>query len=162
MILAAVIALMPAESSPSTVTLEQWEGCAKSTVSTCGLPSGTDEWKSCLEAADPMGMEDWDMCEFVSFPDCFQDSQSDDVQTSLRLCGAQRVVAARSIALRWTSEVSARGAEAEAAQMMSYWAQAEQFANADALADPLTASAKRVGAMVSGLKAMAFFRNASN
>lgn len=109
-----------------------------------------------------MGMEDWDMCEFVSFPGCFQDSQSDDVQTSLRLCGAQRVVAARSIALRWTSEVSARGAEAEAAQMRSYWAQAEQFANADALADPLTASAKRVGAMVSGLKAMAFFRNASN
>ena len=160
MILAAVIALMSAESSLPTLTLEQWEGCAKSTVSTCGLPNGTDEWKSCLEAADLMS-EDWDMCEFVSFPDCFQDSQSDDIQTSPRLCAAQLAVAARSVALTWTSEVSALGAKAEAAQMRYYWDYAEEFANTDTSADPVEASGMRVGVMVSGLKAVAFFRNAS-
>lgn len=162
MIFAAVIALVSAQSSPTTLTLEQWEGCAKSTVSTCDVPGGTDEWKSCLEVTDPMRMEEWDMCEFVSFPDCFQDSLPDDVQSSLRLCGAQRAVAARNIAMGWASEQSAWGNEAGAAQMRFTWARVEQLAMADASVDPLMASGARVGAMVSGLKAMAFIRNASN
>lgn len=162
MITMALVTVLSLEAQSPVTSLAQWEACAISAASTCSAPSGTTKWKSCLEAASAqMNTDEWDMCEFTSFPDCFPKHQPKDVQTELRICGAQRVVAARTIALAWTDEAKMRGGRELGARMETVMILTEQLASDNLPTDPVAASGSRVGSWTSGLKALALVRRSS-
>lgn len=145
----------------SATDLASWEACAASPELHCPIPKGTERWRTCLEATTPNDFDQWELCEPASFPECFADDASEDHRQTLRLCAAQRVVAARSIAQTWINDANTRGAKDAAEAMMAYRSSAEQFASTDAPSDPFEAAGQRVGFWMAALAALTLIRQMS-
>lgn len=148
-------------SVQSAIDLAGWEACAASSELHCPVPKGTEQWRMCLEAAGPSDFDQWELCEPSSFPQCFAPDISQDHLETLRLCGAQRVVAARHIAQTWIDDANARGAKEAAETMMAYRSSAEELGSADAPSNPLEAAGQRSGFWMAALAALTLIRQIS-